>query len=116
MFTIFCDLLGNTYMTNANDQVDAKKNPQYVIHVKSGGNTVGDIIIETYPEVAPLTCKNFDSLVSINFYNGTAFHRVIPGFMIQGGDPNTKSKPRNTWGMGDPSQTTVPAELVSSSM
>ena len=42
---------------------------------------------ELYPEVAPNTVNNFISLVKKGFYNGTIFHRVIPGFMIQGGDP-----------------------------
>ena len=48
----------------------------------------GDIIkAELYPEVAPNTVNNFISLVSKGFYDGLIFHRVIPGFMIQGGDP-----------------------------
>ncbi len=47
----------------------------------------GKIEIELYPEVAPITVKNFEKLVSEGFYNGLIFHRVIPGFMIQGGDP-----------------------------
>ncbi|MFP4368621.1 MAG: peptidylprolyl isomerase [Bacteroidota bacterium] len=74
---------------------------------------MGDIEIRLFPDVAPKTVANFDSLVSIDFYDGTAFHRVIPGFMIQGGDPNTKNRPddKSTWGMGDPSQKTVPAEF-----
>ena len=45
------------------------------------------IEIELYPEVAPITVKNFEKLVSEGFYDGLTFHRVIPGFMIQGGDP-----------------------------
>ena len=45
------------------------------------------IEIELYPEVAPITAKNFEKLVSEGFYDGLIFHRVIPGFMIQGGDP-----------------------------
>ena len=45
------------------------------------------IIIELYPEIAPESVKNFVSLVSKGFYNGLTFHRIIPGFMIQGGDP-----------------------------
>lgn len=89
--------------------------PQYVISVTQGGKALGDIVIELFPDVAPKHVHNFDSLVSIKFYDGTAFHRVIPGFMIQGGDPNSKSKPRGTWGMGDPSQTRVPAEFNSTS-
>ena len=45
------------------------------------------IIIELYPEIAPITVENFKKLVSEGFYDGLIFHRVIPGFMIQGGDP-----------------------------
>ncbi len=45
------------------------------------------ITLELYPEVAPITVKNFERLVSEGFYDGLIFHRVIPGFMIQGGDP-----------------------------
>ncbi|MBR2283342.1 MAG: peptidylprolyl isomerase [Ruminococcus sp.] len=46
------------------------------------------IKIELYPEIAPITCENFEKLVSDGFYNGLTFHRVISGFMIQGGCPN----------------------------
>ena len=49
--------------------------------------TVGTFKAELYPEIAPNTVKNFVSLVKKGFYDGTIFHRVIPGFMIQGGDP-----------------------------
>ena len=51
------------------------------------GNDV-KIKIELYPDIAPNTVNNFISLVNKGFYDGTIFHRVIPGFMIQGGDPN----------------------------
>lgn len=85
--------------------------PQYVISVTQAGKPLGEIVVELFPDVAPQHCANFDSLVSIGFYDGTAFHRVIPNFMIQGGDPNSKDKPRETWGMGDPSQKRVPAEF-----
>lgn len=66
----------------------------------------GDIEIAFFPDKAPNTVKNFIGLCRSGFYNGTRFHRIIPGFMIQGGDPNTKSGPTWTWGQGghtDPS-------------
>jgi peptidyl-prolyl cis-trans isomerase B (cyclophilin B) len=93
-------------------KIDTKaKHPQYVITVTQKNKELGKIVLELYPEVAPLHCKNFDSLVESNFYDGTAFHRVVPGFVIQGGDPNTKNKDIGLWGQGDPSQKTVPAEF-----
>ena len=61
----------------------------------------GSIEFNLLPELAPETVRNFVKLAESEFYNGSLFHRVIPGFMIQGGDPNTK-KPelRAQWGMG----------------
>ncbi|AJY76684.1 peptidylprolyl isomerase [Paenibacillus beijingensis] len=59
------------------------KHPVVTIEMDSGKT----IRLELYPEVAPNTVNNFISLVNKGFYNGTVFHRVIPGFMIQGGDP-----------------------------
>ena len=57
-----------------------------IVTIKTGaGNTIK---AELYPEIAPNTVNNFISLVKKGFYNGLIFHRVIPGFMIQGGDPN----------------------------
>ncbi|MFI3205682.1 MAG: peptidylprolyl isomerase [Clostridia bacterium] len=50
--------------------------------------TMGEMKAELYPEIAPNTVNNFISLIEEEFYNGVIFHRVIPGFMIQGGDPN----------------------------
>ncbi len=59
------------------------KNPIVTIEMKNEKI----IKIELYPEIAPNTVNNFISLVKNGFYNDTIFHRVIPGFMIQGGDP-----------------------------
>jgi peptidyl-prolyl cis-trans isomerase B (cyclophilin B) len=87
--------------------------PTYQIEAKRLGNTIGNIVVEMYPMVAPMHVRNFDSLVSIHFYDTTAFHRVIPGFVIQGGDPNSRHGPRATWGYGQPGQQTVPAEFNS---
>ena len=62
--------------------------------------TAGEIHIRFFPDVAPNHVKNFIDLANQGFYNGIKFHRIIPGFMIQGGDPNTISGNPNTWGMG----------------
>jgi len=62
----------------------------------------GKISFKLMPELAPETVRNFEKLAKEGFYNGTLFHRVIPGFMIQGGDPNTKTDNKSSWGMGGP--------------
>ena len=62
----------------------------------------GDIKFSLLPDIAPETVRNFSKLAKSGFYNGTLFHRVIPGFMIQGGDPNTKNSDKSTWGQGGP--------------
>lgn len=60
---------------------------------------VGNIELELMPEVAPKTCENFIGLVNKGYYNGVTFHRVIPGFMIQGGDPKgTGTGGTSIWG------------------
>ena len=64
---------------------------------------LGDIQFKLLPELAPEHVRNFVKLAQDGFYNGTLFHRIIPGFMIQGGDPNTKdANLKNQWGMGGP--------------
>jgi len=70
----------------------------------------GKMVIEFYDKDAPKTTANFIKLAKEGYYNGTTFHRVIPGFMIQGGDPNSKSDDRGTHGMGGPGYT-VEAEI-----
>jgi len=62
----------------------------------------GKIEMELFADKAPGHVKNFKDLAKKGFYDGTIFHRVIPGFMIQGGDPNTKSDDRSIHGMGGP--------------
>ena len=70
------------------------ENPLVLIDVKDKGK----IVVELYPDIAPITVKNFKRLVSQGFYDGLIFHRVIEGFMIQGGDPEGT-------GMGGSSET-----------
>ncbi|MHB8075250.1 peptidylprolyl isomerase [Desulfosporosinus fructosivorans] len=87
-------------MTNENAQeLELKENPIVTIEMENGNM----IKIELYPLIAPETVKNFVTLVSQGFYDGLIFHRVIPGFMIQGGDPNGT-------GMGGSKQT-IPGEF-----
>jgi peptidyl-prolyl cis-trans isomerase B (cyclophilin B) len=63
----------------------------------------GEMVLEFWPDVAPGHVENFKKLANKGFYDGTAFHRVIKGFMIQGGDPLTKDdKNASRWGTGDP--------------
>lgn len=63
----------------------------------------GQMVIEFWTDVAPKTVENFKKLAGQGFYDGTAFHRVIRGFMIQGGDPLTKDQKNEAgWGTGDP--------------
>jgi peptidyl-prolyl cis-trans isomerase B (cyclophilin B) len=78
----------------------AGKSPKAVIKTK-----FGDMEIVFFPEKAPNHVQNFVKLAKSGYYNGTIFHRVIPGFMIQGGDPNTKDpKKPETYGLGGPSE------------
>ena len=78
-------------------EIESMKATKAVIHTK-----FGDMHISFYPEVAPNHVHNFIELAKSGFYNGTTFHRVIPNFMIQGGDPNSKSKNRSKHGTGGP--------------
>ena len=72
----------------------------------------GNVVIEFFPNDAPNHVENFINLSLTGFYDGTLFHRIIPGFMIQGGDPNTIDGDPNTWGTGGPSRS-VDAEFNS---
>ena len=75
----------------------------------------GSIKLGLLPELAPETVRNFVTLAKNGIYDGTLFHRVIPGFMIQGGDPNTKDpNKKSQWGMGGPGHN-IKAEFSSRS-
>jgi len=74
----------------------------------------GKIVFNLLPDIAPETVRNFTKLVESGFYDGTLFHRIIPGFMIQGGDPNSKLPEKSKWGSGGPGYT-INAEFSSRS-
>ena len=86
--------------------------PRFQILTKRNNTLLGIINVELFPNIAPKHTRNFDSLVSKQFYDTTAFHRVIPGFVIQGGDPNSRHGPKPTWGQGQAGQPTVNAEFT----
>ena len=68
--------------------------------------TEGEMVLELWPDVAPKTVENFKTLARKGFYDGTCFHRVIKGFMIQGGDPQTNDPGQEShWGAGGPGYT-----------
>ncbi|RYG25369.1 peptidylprolyl isomerase [bacterium] len=71
---------------------------------------LGDIVVELLEDKAPKHAESFKKLAASGFYDGTRFHRVIPGFMIQGGDPNSKSDDRMSHGTGGPGYK-IPAEF-----
>src|SRR4051812_1093470 len=65
--------------------------------------SMGEMVAELWPDVAPKTVENFKKLAKEGFYDGTIFHRIIKGFMIQGGDPNTKDPAKEAkYGQGGP--------------
>jgi len=109
--TLIFALLIFTALKVATAQGPFTGKPIYEILTKRLGDTLGITNVELFPNIAPFHVRNFDSLVNVNFYDSTAFHRVIPGFMIQGGDPNSRSGPISTWGLGQASQPTVNAEF-----
>jgi len=80
----------------------AKATPVPVDEIAIIETKFGNIELEFFKDKAPGHVKNFKTLAKAGFYNGTLFHRVIPDFMIQGGDPNTKNPDRSMHGMGGP--------------
>jgi peptidyl-prolyl cis-trans isomerase B (cyclophilin B) len=81
------------------DPFKAPANGEEVAVLETGE---GRIVLRFFEDAAPNHVKNFKDLVQKGFYDGTKFHRTIPGFMIQGGDPNTKNGDPATWGQGGP--------------
>jgi len=92
-FGLICHLGGMLWAP----PVMAESAPKAVIETK-----FGSMELEFFPQKAPKHVKNFLKLAKSGFYDGTIFHRVIPNFMIQGGDPNTKGDDKSKYGTGGP--------------
>jgi cyclophilin family peptidyl-prolyl cis-trans isomerase len=73
--------------------------------------SLGNITIDLFENIAPKHVENFKRLITEKFFDSLYFHRVIPGFMIQGGEPNTRDNDRSNDGQGQPNQPTVKAEF-----
>ena len=91
--SLFLINLGNQSFAQSDDKL-------VILHTN-----LGKIVIEFFPNDAPNHVTNFIKLSENGFYDDTIFHRVISGFMIQGGDPNTKTGNKSTWGTGGPGHT-----------
>ncbi len=101
LFSLLAVVAGLT-LSSCNNQEQLKEPkatvaPRAIIHTN-----YGDMTVEFWPDVAPRTVDNFLKLSRENFYNGTAFHRILKGFMIQGGCPNSKVGSRGQPGTGGP--------------
>ncbi|OON68133.1 peptidylprolyl isomerase [Hymenobacter sp. CRA2] len=99
-----------TQKVKAKARKPGKKDQLVTLHITQGGTSLGDIRLVTF-EQTPLHRENFLQKAKSGFYSGTTFHRIIPGFMIQGGDANSKDADPTNDGMGQPNDPTIPAEL-----
>jgi len=117
-FVTLAMLVLSVFIYSGNGQVWAK-DPQIFLAAEGTGKApravlktkFGEMEIVFFPELAPEHVESFLTLAKKGYFNGTIFHRVIPGFMIQGGDPNTKDPTKqNAYGTGGPGYT-VPAEF-----
>ncbi|MBX7223436.1 MAG: peptidylprolyl isomerase [Blastocatellia bacterium] len=86
-----------------------KSNPNQAVAVLE--TDYGKIVFEFYPDAAPKHTERIQQLIRSDFYNGTAFHRVEPNSLIQGGDPNTIRGDEKTWGLGQRDQPRIQAEF-----
>jgi cyclophilin family peptidyl-prolyl cis-trans isomerase len=108
------DQAKNNQATNSNIKnfkpFEIKYTEEQIASIKTN---LGEIIVKLYSEKAPFAVNNFLTLAEINFYNQTKFHRVIEGFMIQGGNPYTRGENQDMYGTGGPGYT-FPDEIDSS--
>jgi peptidyl-prolyl cis-trans isomerase B (cyclophilin B) len=95
-------LLGSTLMA-AEENKEANKPASASNEVAVIKTSEGDMVVQFWADAAPATIENFKKLARSGFYNGTMFHRIVKGFMIQGGDPNTKDPAKEaSYGEGGP--------------
>ncbi|HKP02484.1 MAG TPA: peptidylprolyl isomerase [Chthoniobacterales bacterium] len=107
--TLVCCVLGLAFVAapvRSEEKKEEKKDTATTTEVKEVAvfkTSEGELVAEFWPDVAPKTVENFKKLAKSGFYDGTAFHRIIKGFMAQGGDPLTKDASKESmWGTGDP--------------
>jgi peptidyl-prolyl cis-trans isomerase B (cyclophilin B) len=103
---LLCCMLGLAFVAGpvrSEEKKDEKKDAAESKEVAVFKTSEGEMVAEFWPDVAPNTVENFKKLAKAGFYDGTAFHRIIKGFMAQGGDPLTKDASKEaSWGTGDP--------------
>ena len=103
MKTLFLSLITTTALVLAAAPAARAEDEKAAKEVAVIKTSAGEMVVEFWPETAPKTVANFIKLAKSGFYDGTAFHRIIRGFMIQGGDPLTKDASKEErWGTGDP--------------
>ena len=107
--TLLCCALGLAFVATpvrSEDKKEEKKDTAAMSDQKEVAvfkTSEGEMVAEFWSDVAPNTVENFKKLARSGFYDGTAFHRIIKGFMAQGGDPLTKDPSKESrWGTGDP--------------
>ena len=107
--TLLCCALGLAFIAapvRSEEKKDEQKDTATTTEVKEVAvfkTSEGELVAEFWPDVAPKTVENFKKLAKSGFFDGTAFHRIIKGFMAQGGDPLTKDASKESmWGTGDP--------------
>jgi cyclophilin family peptidyl-prolyl cis-trans isomerase len=116
LFTFGCEA-DNTASSGSSSSAPSVKKAPPIPALQPGEEIVvietdfGKVKVQLFPDVAPRHVENFKKLINEGFYNGLAFHRAVPNLIVQGGDPNTRDKPRETWGMGDESLPKVNAEF-----
>src|SRR5712675_199968 len=92
--------IGSTQMGAEEKKESPVNTPNEVAVIKT---SEGDMVVQFWTDAAPKTIENFKKLARADFYNGTIFHRIVKGFMIQGGDPNSKDPAKeNSYGQGGP--------------